>query len=144
MDNISTRNGLFAGISAIIIGLVIYLISPMGFLSWGGWITIIPVVYFMVAAAKTKREEEEGFISLRAAFTASWLVYLLYSLISVLFTYVMMNIVDPSLIDTAKQVSIEAIEKMSGWIGEQGTEAAIAELENKILTVWAIFSLAFL
>jgi hypothetical protein len=42
-----------------------------------------------------------------------------------------MNFIDPDLIVMAKEVSIEAIEKMSGLLGEDGVQAAIEKIENE-------------
>lgn len=60
MNSIVVKNGLLASASAIVLGLIVYLISPKGFLTWGSWLTMVPVVYFMVQAAKETRENTEG------------------------------------------------------------------------------------
>jgi hypothetical protein len=68
MNSIVVKNGLMAAGAAIILGLVVYLIDPKGFLSWGSWLTLVPILYFMVSAVKETRNENGGFISLRQAF----------------------------------------------------------------------------
>ncbi|HMS97283.1 MAG TPA: DUF4199 domain-containing protein [Saprospiraceae bacterium] len=131
MNSIVIKNGLMAAGAAIILGLVVYLIDPKGFLSWGSWLTLIPILYFMVSAVKETRNENGGFISLRQAFTPAWITYLFYAVLSSLFSYILMNFIDPDLIVMAKEVSIEAIEKMSGILGEDGVQAAIEKIENE-------------
>lgn len=130
MNSIVVKNGLLAGVSGIVVSLVIYLIEPKGFISWGGWVVIFPVLYCMVQATKETREANEGLATLREAFTPAWLTYLIYTVIYSLFTYVLMNIIDPGLIDLAKEASIEAMEKMSGMLGEEAMQAAIEEMEK--------------
>ena len=43
MNSIVVKNGLMAAGAAIILGLVVYLIDPKGFLSWGSWLTLVPI-----------------------------------------------------------------------------------------------------
>ena len=62
---------------------------------------------------------------------SAWITYLFYAVLSSLFSYVLMNFIDPDLIVMAKEVSIEAIEKMSGLLGEDGVQAAIEKIENE-------------
>lgn len=130
MNSIVIKNGLLAGGSAIIIGLVVYLVDPKGFLSWGSWLNFVPVIYAMVTAVKETRNENGGFISLRQAFTPAWITYLIYTIISSVFSYVLMNFIDPDLIVMAKEISIETFEKMSGFLGEEGVQTAIEEIEK--------------
>ena len=42
-----------------------------------------------------------------------------------------MNYIDPGLLDLQREISIDAIEKLSGLLGEEGTEAALDALENQ-------------
>ncbi|MFN8320530.1 MAG: DUF4199 domain-containing protein [Saprospiraceae bacterium] len=149
MNSIVVKNGLLASVSAIVLGLIVYLISPKGFLTWGSWLTMVPLVYFMVQAAKETRETIGGFATLREVFTPAWITYLFYAIASTLFTYVMLNFIDTGLLDLARQASIEAIEKLSGMMGEEATQAAIEELEKSNpysiskLAIGVLFSLVF-
>ena len=82
-------------------------------------------------------------------FTPAWLTYLLYAIASTLFTYIMLNFIDPGLLDLAREASIEAMEKLSGMMGEEATQAAIEELEKSNpyslpkLGIGLLFSLVF-
>ena len=132
MNHYSIKNGLLAGGASIILGLIAYLINAESFLTYGGWLSFVPVIYFMVKAATEYKDGElEGFLSFKEAFSQSWKTYFLYAVISMIFTYVMMNFVDPSLGEAAKQISIKTIEKMSGMMGEEGTAAAIEKIESE-------------
>ncbi|HRD09118.1 MAG TPA: DUF4199 domain-containing protein, partial [Saprospiraceae bacterium] len=90
-----------------------------------------------------------GFATLREGFTPAWITYLFYAIASTLFTYVMLNFIDTGLLDLARQASIEAIEKLSGMMGEEATQAAIEELEKSNpysiskLAIGVLFSLVF-
>lgn len=122
--------GLFAGISSIIITLVLYLIDPKIMLQAGSWLIIIVTIVFMVRATKDKKKELGGFITFKEAFSESWLTYLVYAIVSTIFTYALFNFIDPGLKDTVNEISIEAIEKMSGLLGEEGVAKAVEEIEK--------------
>lgn len=149
MNSIVVKNGLLASGVAIVLGLIVYLIDPKGFLTWGSWLTMVPLVYFMVQASKETKEANGGYGSLREVFTPAWLTYFLYAIASTLFTYVMLNFIDPGLLDLAREASIEAMEKLSGMMGEEATQAAIEELEKSNpyslskLSIGLLFSLVF-
>lgn len=131
MNSIVIKNGLLASGAAIVIGLVVYLASPKGVFTWGSWLTLVPLIYFMVNAVKETRDGYGGYITLRQAFAPAWITYLIYAVISSIFTFVLMNYIDPDMITMAKEISIEAFEKMSGLLGEEAVQAAIEEIENK-------------
>lgn len=131
MNKHFVKYGLYAGGASILITLLLYVIDPKIMLQVSNWIIFILSVVFMVMAAKGKRSEQGGFISFKEAFTESWLTYLVYALVSLVFTYLLFNVIDPDLKDTVKEIAMEAMEKMSGLLGEEGTAKAIEELEKQ-------------
>lgn len=131
MDKHFVRQGLYAGGASVLITLALYIIDPKMMLKVGNWLIFVLSIVFMVMAAKGKKKDNGGFISFKEAFTESWLTYLIYALISLVFSYLLFNIIDPSLKDTVKEIAMEAMEKMSGLLGEEGTAKAIEELEKQ-------------
>ena len=54
-----------------------------------------------------------------------------------------MNFIDPGLIEIQREISIEGLEKMSSFLGEEGMEAAIEKIENNNPVSIGNMSIAF-
>lgn len=100
------------GLASVIFTLVLYFIDPKFMLSWGSYAGFLITLYFMIKALSNTRKDSQGMLTLGEGFRAGWLTYVLGSVISSVFMYIMVNHVDPSLIDTLKTIQIEAIEKV--------------------------------
>lgn len=132
MDNPSIKYGVYVGVGASVLYLLLYFISAELLMGWQiGLVVGIATIYFMVQAVNEYRDEhEEGLISFKDAFKAAWLTYIIVTVIQMFTTYVIYNILDPNLIDMVLEKSIEAIESMSGILGEEGVEKAVEAIED--------------
>jgi len=65
------------------------------------------------------------------ALKPAFLTYLIGNLIYVLFYYVLFNFIDPGLEEVQKELTMDAMEKIGGLLGEDGMEAAIEQIENQ-------------
>lgn len=131
MGNNAIRNGLYMGGALVLLYLALYFVSPKVFLSWGSWISFAVYIYFMYNAAKEERASLGGYMSFGEGFKAAFLAFVVGGLISALFTYVMYNFIDPTLIDLTKEIALEAFEKMSGFMGEEAAETAMETIEDQ-------------
>lgn len=84
----------------------------------------------MVMAVKEEKLNL-GSISFKSAFGQSWLTYVVGTLIATVFAYILMHFIDPTLMDTANEIAKEAIEKMSGFLGEDGVEEALEAIDKQ-------------
>ncbi|MCB9329404.1 MAG: DUF4199 domain-containing protein [Lewinellaceae bacterium] len=125
-----TKYGIYLGLGLIITSFVCYFISPRFFLTWGSWIGFILYIIMMVMAVKEEKFNL-GSISFKGAFGQSWLTYVVGTLIATIFAYIMMHFIDPTLMDTANEIAKEAIEKMSGFLGEEGVEKALEAIDKQ-------------
>lgn len=131
MENVKIKNGVILGVVLIVISLVLYLVSPRVYLTWGQWIGYIAVIYFMYKTAVTVREEEGGVLPFGAAFVASFVPMAIGLLTSSLFAYLLQNFIAPELGDLTKEMAIETIEKVSAMFGEGMSDDMIEEIEKQ-------------
>jgi hypothetical protein len=131
MNNKGLSNGLLAGLVGIIILLIGYFISQAFFMKYASYVVFVAYLYFMYMAVKQTREEQDGFISFGKALAPAFLTFVVGSFLVAVFQYVMYNFIDSSLLDALYDQSVEQIERMSGMLGEEGTEAALERLDEK-------------
>ncbi|MCB0645092.1 MAG: DUF4199 domain-containing protein [Saprospiraceae bacterium] len=129
--NPSIKYGVYAGVALIVTDLILYLISPKAMIFASSWIALAVIIVSMVLATKEYKEANEGMLSFKEGFTASWLTYLFTGLITTVFAYLLYNFIAPDLLDEIKAISAESLEKMKGFMGEDGYEAAMENLENE-------------
>lgn len=141
MKQYDAKYGLMAGGISILISLIVYLIDPNSYLKFGGVVSALPMLYFIVAAALAVKQQNKGFISFGDAFKNSWVTYLIYSLLATIFLYILFNFIDPQLIETMKETSIELLEKLRSTLGDESTDEAIKKIEES--TQQGVGSLAF-
>lgn len=132
MDNPAIKNGLFLGFGIILLYLVLYFISPDALINFSSWAAFILYIYFMYRSAVEERALNGNVLSFGDALKASFLTYVIGALIAVLFSYVLYNFIDPGLVDIAQEKVAEAMEKMSGLLGEEAQEEMEAALEESM------------
>lgn len=120
MNNPGFKKGLYYGASAVALYLVAYLINKRIIFSpgFGPVISILIPIVFMVMAARSTRESQEGVMTFGESLSPTFLTYVIGSLIFTLFSFVMTTMVDPSLNEIAKEVALEAMDKLSGLMSE--------------------------
>jgi len=131
MNNRGFSNGLLAGLLSIIVLLVLYFIDMNIYMKWGGYILYVVYIYFMYKAGKESRDDQDGFISFGKVLGPIFLTFVVSSFVVFLFNYIMYNFIDQSLLDMMQEQAVAQIEKMSGMLGEEATELAMEEIEEK-------------
>jgi len=118
MNNSGIKNGLFFGALAVGLYLIVYLINSRLLFSagFGPIISIVIPVIFMVIAARTTRQNQGGIMTFGESLSCTFLTYVIGTFIYAIFSFLMSNIVDPSLLEIGKEVQIEAIDKVSGML----------------------------
>lgn len=131
MENIKIKNGLILGGVLIALTLILYLIDPRMYLTWGSWIGYIVVIYFMYRTAVAVRSAEGGVLSFGGAFVASLVPMAIGLLISSLFAYVLQNFIAPELTELTKEIAIEAVEKVAEMFGGEMGDEMMEQIENE-------------
>jgi hypothetical protein len=126
------RFGLYAGLGAVAYSLLLYIVDAK--LIFGGFASASWVIYLfcMFQAANLDKKELGGYLTFKEGFQATFAVFAIASLLQIAFQFLLLTVIDPSLVQMQTDVAIEAMEKMAGMFGlsEADMETAIAEIEK--------------
>lgn len=132
MDNPGLKRGLFFGAACVAIYLLTYLIAKKYLFIPGLW-PITGIVFpltFMISAARETRNMQSGFMSFGDSLSSTFLTYVIGTLIYTLFTYTMINIVDPSLLEFGREAGLEALDNYEAMLGPEQTDVFRDALEQ--------------
>jgi hypothetical protein len=130
MNNYNAKYGIYAGIAGIIVVLGLNMVSAKTMITFSSWLGIIAFIVAMVYAVREERLRNKNMISFGMAFKHAWVTYLIYGLITSVFTYVFYNFIDPTLKKELMDMTIEGLSKMEGLMGEEAYEKMVEELEK--------------
>ncbi len=130
---IGTKYGVYAMLISLIMSVLSYIINPGLMMSWITVVPIIIVLVLMVRAAKDTRAHYDNKLSFGQGFMAALATFALPAFISIAFTYILFNFVDPSMVEMQKEMAIDATVKTSKafGIGESEMEKIIEKLEQE-------------
>lgn len=100
--------GLFAGLASVVLTFLLYIIDIRLLVS--GWISFLiygMIITFMVLSARQERSENEGYLSYGKAVMNSLGVNAISTIISVIFTALLYNFIDPELPESLKTITME-------------------------------------
>lgn len=143
MTNHPVRNGLMAGGILMALSLVLYVTDKGLLLSISTLLEFGVVIFFMTRAVSETKNEMKGWISFGDAFKPAWLTFILATTIATVFTFIMMNYVDPGLKDQIRIMQVDAFEQAASWfkISDTDKQTYIDTLETT--DAFGINSLAF-
>jgi len=130
MENPAIKNGLFMGVASILFTMILYFIDSSMIFGGVAYLGMLIPIYFMWKSATEERTNNGGHLSFGEGLKAAFLAAVIGSLIAQLFNYVLMNYIDPSLIDVLREESMAAAEKMAGLFG--GNEDAMEEIREAL------------
>lgn len=130
MKNDAVKLGLLYGLITIGLALLSYYVMPESIASFTSIPSILNWIFmigFLYMASKRARDAKGGYIAFGEALVPPMVTYGIGTLISGVFSYLMINFIDPSLLDTIQ----EAVKNMSegmwdtmGLTEDQKLEAA--------------------
>ncbi len=143
MGNHPIRYGLLAGVSVVLVNLIIYFTDKTLLASISSLVELIVVIFFMTKAVSDTKSDLGGWISFKDAFKPAWLTFILATTIIVLYTFILMNYIDPSLKDVIKEKQLEAFGQAAEWlnINEADRDVTIASIEDA--DAFGVKSIAF-
>ena len=130
MENPAVKWGLYLGIASIASLLIFYIANPELIFSYNSYLGFVLTIIFLVMACKEQRTNLGGYSAFGEMFKTAFITFLIGSIIGIVFQYIFMNFVDPGLIEMHREISMEAVEKMGSFIGEEGMEAAREKIEE--------------
>ncbi len=132
MKNIGVKYGVYAGIIAIVIELLTYLMGPSIYFHWSkGILGFIILVAAMAMAGKAFKESNGGYATWKELLTPTFVVGIVSSIISTIFQFLMFNVIDTSLASAQKEAVISTMEGYADVIGEEGMEKFMDNLESQ-------------
>ncbi len=115
--------GVILGFVSILITTIVYSVDINLFLS--GWTTFVKVTAFLtimiLLLSKTKKELN-GFFSFKEAFTTYFIAASISLLLATLFEIILFNLIDPSLKDSIKEMSLKFTVNLMEKIGAKQSE----------------------
>ncbi len=129
--NNAIKNGSILGVALIIGSLILSLIDTSIFLTFRSYILLIVFIAALVYFGNSYKKQNGGFLSFGSAFKYLFVVSAIGVVLCTIFEYVLFNFISPDLIELQRELAMEAMDKLSAFIGEDAMEIATTELENK-------------
>lgn len=132
MKSIIFNRGIQLVLISIVITMTLYFIDPKLITNpWASAFQVILYPVFLVLAVKDYKDQNEGYVDFGQAFLVAWLTGCFGALLGSIFTYVLYNFIDPSLLDLLQEAAESAMEMARPYMGEEAFENAMAQQENQ-------------
>lgn len=132
MQKTSINNGIFLGIALVIATYVLYLANTRMFFNAKGFVLFTIFLLITIKSGFDARRANGGFIEFKQAFVNMFITGAIGYFLATIGEYILFNIVDTDLVELQKEISIEAIEEMSGMFGGEEMQEALEEEIDKI------------
>lgn len=140
MSNPMIKWGLYYGLASVVFTMLSYFISKEWLFGTSISMAVgaILAIGAIVMAMKEVRTSQEGYLGFGEAMKTGIAVFLLGTLISSLFQWLLFNFIDVSLIEASKEYAIETTRKMTEKMGsvlnmsEEQMEEMVAKTEEEI------------
>lgn len=128
--NIGLTYGLVAGLIICLITLVQYLGGIKAYLSPVGFLSYILMIVIAVLAGNKQKKSNGGYLEFGEALKITFSVFASALLLQTLFTYVLLNFIDPSFKDAVGQEVMNKTEEMMRSFGASDSQIDAA-IENQ-------------
>lgn len=126
--------GIYTGLYGIIFTLVIYLINFRLNMEWyTGLINFVGILTLMSIGTIRRRRQTGGYMSYGAAMVSCLNIYLVATILSLLFYNLLIGVIDTNLQQIMKKETIEKMEKTfaSFNMPQEDIDTALADIENQ-------------
>ncbi len=125
------KNGLFMGAILIASSFALYFTDPSIFINARTWVLLMVLIVLMVKTGLDQRRLQEGVMSFGEAFRSMFMATAIGVFFCTVFEYLLFNFIDPGLIEIQREIALEALDKMSGFLGEDGYDMALERIEEQ-------------
>ncbi|MCC6289877.1 MAG: DUF4199 domain-containing protein [Chitinophagaceae bacterium] len=129
--NTGVTYGLISGLASVIFGLLLYLNGAKSFVSPIAWMGfLIPIVIAVLAGIKQKKNNG-GYLDFAGALKVVFTTFVIGTIISTIFNYVLFNFIDVPFREALTQESTEKMQEMMQKFGapqdaiDKATEEAL-------------------
>ncbi len=132
-QNASIVWGVGLGVISSIVTLIIWMVDVTFLGNWMYGLSILVIsIVVLVLATKARRKQLGGYITFKEAMLACFSTYIVSLVISIIFSFVLYNVIDPELGTTMKTVAVENTSKMLENFGmdEDAMEEALVNVEE--------------
>ena len=110
------KYGIIYGLISVIFSLVYYYVIPFG-LGTMSIISFIIMIVILVIVGRTQRQENNDILPYGEALKTTFLTGLVGVVISTLFTIILVNLIDPSLVEKLTEMGMDAARSMMEAVG---------------------------
>ena len=110
--SISLTCGLVAGLAMILLTTVLYLSGVNAYLGPAAYLGYAILLTMAIVAPLREKKDGGGYLEFRDALKAAFLVFVVALLLQTLFSWVLMNYIDPAFRQAVEQAILEKIEKL--------------------------------
>lgn len=129
------KGGMLLGGVSVLLTMTVYLINIELMVEWWyGILNLLISLILVIYLGINYRNISSGFISFGKAFKFSFLILIISYLIGIIFQILLYNIIDPSLPEVIKQLTVEMTVEMMESFGtpDEAIDAAIIGIEQGI------------
>ena len=127
---IPVKNGLFLG-AAFFIGTIAFIVgSPSGYITYGTYPLFLIAVLIIVKTGLDIKNSQGGFAKFGELFGPILITVAIGYLIRMFAIYIAYNFINPEIIEIQKEMSVEAMESMSGLLGDDMMDKMYEEVDS--------------
>ncbi len=109
--------GVVNGLVGILLTVVLYLIGVKAFVSPFAYIAMVIPIVFAVLAAQAQKKAQGGFLEFGEALKTTFTVFVIGTLLGIIFNYVLFNLIDVGFREALAQETAESVAKMMQKFG---------------------------
>ncbi|WP_304143631.1 DUF4199 domain-containing protein [Mesoflavibacter zeaxanthinifaciens] len=131
IKSIASNYGLYLGLLIAVVYVISYAINIELLTKWWiGIIMLLAIIVFGIVSISKSKKAQNGFISLKEAFTSYFITILIGLIVASVVAIVLFNVIDPDAAITLKEKTIEnTAEMMRNW---NAPEESIVETVEKM------------
>lgn len=129
--------GLIIGLALVVYAVILYIADVYFNKALGNIQYIILIVGIVMAVIAFRDKAQGGYITYGRALGYSVLVAMFAGIITVVFNYIMLKFIDPSLVDKSLALVEESLQN-SRFITEDLIEPTLERTKNSMTAIWSL------
>lgn len=131
MNKIAINNGLFLGATLVIASALFYFVNIEWYLLFKSYILLVVVVLLYFKTANDIKKSQDGMMTFGEGFLGIIIASAVGFAICTIFEYITYNIIDPTLADQLKDMSLAKIEEASAFMNDDMMDDMMEKLEEQ-------------